>query len=186
VKLRTEWHSSDMRGRDVFLADDVRVPAALTATFEFEQDHTFALELAMREGHPVCERVEVARNPARGPLTGDELRRIPLANWIEFAYTGSAMIRTHLEGTVGTWEPIESEEEVERVADLLTRSRRRNAITDTFLRDVAKVYREHEGAAPTAAVKEAFLVSHSTAARYVRLARERGHLPKPTAGKATR
>jgi hypothetical protein len=186
VKLRTEWHSADLGGPDAFLADDLRVPAALTATFEFERDHTFTLELAIRDGHPVCERLEVTRNPARGPLTGDELRRIPLANWIEYAYTGSAMIRKHLEDSTATWEPIETADEVERAASLLSKSRRRNAITDSLLRDVAKVYKTHEGAAPTKAVQEAFLVSHSTAARYVRLAREQGHLPETTAGRATR
>lgn len=183
MKLRTEWEAGG--DRSVFLSEDVRVPAALTATFGFERDHTVRLELAMEQGRPVCERIEVIRHPDRRPLDGEELRRLPLPRYVKLAYSGAALVRTQAneDGSV-SWEPADDEQS-SRVADLLTRSRRRNAITDSLLRDVAEVYRAAD-ARPTTAVMEAFSVSHSTAARYVRLARERNYLPSTRPGKASR
>ena len=56
--------------------------------------------------------------------------------------------------------------------------RRRDRITDDLLREVAQVYRaaNDAGEAPTMAVAQHFYKSHSSAARWVGLAREAGHL----------
>lgn len=64
--------------------------------------------------------------------------------------------------------------------------RRRRIVTPDLLAQVAEVYRAalRDGRPPTAAVAEQFTVSHSTAARWVREARQQQHLgpaqgPKP-------
>lgn len=56
--------------------------------------------------------------------------------------------------------------------------RHRQRVTDTLLKEISRVYRESwsSGGAPTTAVSEHFHRSHSTAARYVMLARQAGHL----------
>jgi len=58
--------------------------------------------------------------------------------------------------------------------------RTRTRLTDSMLKDVARVYRSawESGEAPTWAVAKHFHKSHSTAARWVGLARERGYLGK--------
>jgi hypothetical protein len=65
-----------------------------------------------------------------------------------------------------------------RAAAALPVARRRNRITDQFLREVAEVYRAawQAGDPPTRAVKDKFGTTHSTAARWVGLARSRNHL----------
>jgi hypothetical protein len=66
-----------------------------------------------------------------------------------------------------------------------TTRRPRRRVTDELLATVARVYRDRvDEGAPTRAVAEEFTVSHSTAARYVAQARERGLLGRTTAGLA--
>ena len=57
-------------------------------------------------------------------------------------------------------------------------TRRRNRVTDSLLVEVAEVYRKawQAGDGPTRAVAEHFHTSHSSAARWVGLARKAGHL----------
>lgn len=64
-----------------------------------------------------------------------------------------------------------------QVGDVPT-TRRRDRITDALLREVAEVYRNAwaEGENPTSAVAAHFFKSHSTAARWVGLARKAGYL----------
>lgn len=63
--------------------------------------------------------------------------------------------------------------------------RRRNAVTDDHLRSVAVVYRRamDGGAAPTLAVAMAFEGSHSSAARWVGMARAKGFLGPTVPGR---
>lgn len=66
------------------------------------------------------------------------------------------------------------------------RKRRRNAVTDQHLRDVVAIYRaaREQGDAPTMAVAEQLDASHSTAARWVGMARHRGFLGPAVPGRA--
>lgn len=63
--------------------------------------------------------------------------------------------------------------------------RRRNRVTTALLSDVATIYRAAlaDGNPPTKAVSDAKNVPHSTAARYVGLARKAGLLPPTSPGK---
>lgn len=63
-------------------------------------------------------------------------------------------------------------------------SRRNSRVTDSLLREVADTYRAalDDGENPTQSVAEHFYKSHSTAARWVGMARQRGFL-EPASGK---
>jgi len=76
--------------------------------------------------------------------------------------------------------------EIARQADeLATAGQRRARITPKHLEAVASVYRSanEEGLPPTQAVAQHFKTSHSTAARWVGMARKRGLLPPTEPGK---
>jgi len=83
----------------------------------------------------------------------------------------------------------EGREQIRRAMEevwVAARPRKRRIITAGLLAEVAEVYRAAmtDGRPPTAAVGAHFTVAHSTAARWVREARQQGHLgaaqgPKP-------
>ena len=64
------------------------------------------------------------------------------------------------------------------------RARSRRKVTDEVLRQVADVYRANVNDRPTQAVRERFGMPRSTAALYVRRARDAGHLGAALNGKA--
>ena len=116
----------------------VDLPEQFTARFTVKNDHTVEMDIAAEDGAPVCNAVRVIRHPGRPSLTGHELRRFPLGNWVAFACSmvgvgNQGGIRT----TAGEWNSEQYRADVERV---VRRSRRRNTVTDDFLRDVAPAY----------------------------------------------
>lgn len=187
VKLSFSWDIAGRDGRTGFeRVGDAVLPRRFTARFEFPEDHDVELEIGVEGGTPVCESIRIVRNPGRPSLTGAEMKRLPLANWIAMAATGVAMTRTEdafPPGVTG-WEPASEGDQEHIFADVEKRQRRR-VIDDSLLRDVARVYRANvDTGAPTDAVREQFHVAGSTAARYVKLARQAGHLGESTPGKA--
>ncbi len=64
------------------------------------------------------------------------------------------------------------------------RARPRRKVTDDLLREVAEVYRTNVDDRPTQAIRERFGMPRSTAALYVRRARDAGHLGAAQPGKA--
>jgi hypothetical protein len=160
----------------------VLLPEQFTARFSVKDDHTIEMDIATEDGVPVCNGVHVLRHPGRPSLTGNELRRFPLGEWVRFACSMVAVgNQCGVPTTSEEWNTEAYRSDLERV---VRRSRRRNTLTDEFLRDVAKVYRANADSAPVDEVKRTFgPVGHSTAARWVRLARDRGFLPKTTRGK---
>jgi hypothetical protein len=111
------------------------------------------------------------------------LRRLPIAEWVTFACSAAAFSN---QGNIKTTDAeFESEGERRAVEQVVRKARLRNRITPEFLRDVARVYRANPDA-PVEAVREAWgPIGHSTAARWVKLARDEGLLPKTTQGKAS-
>ena len=180
VTFEARWDMLAHRYADI--GHGVDLPEQFTARFTVKNDHTVEMDIAAEDGAPVCNAVRVIRHPGRPSLTGHELRRFPLGNWVAFACSmvgvgNQGGIRT----TAGEWNSEQYRADVERV---VRRSRRRNTVTDDFLRDVARVYRANADSAPVEAVRETYgPVGYSTAARYVKLARDRGFLPPTTAGK---
>jgi hypothetical protein len=174
-----------LRTQTVDIGNGVDLPAAFTATFAIENDHTVSMDIAVEDGAPVCNALRVNRAEGRPSLSGHELRRFPLAEWVSFAcsmvgFANQGGIRT----TDAKWA---SEEYRAAVEGVVRQARRRNRrATPEFLRDVARVYRAAESA-PVEAVRETFgPMGHSTAARYVKLARDEGLLPRTTQGKSSK
>lgn len=159
------------------------LPARFTAVFEDDDDHTIELEVAVQEvkldgtshAKPVCEKVTVIRNPARPPLTGTELRALPIPKLLEFACTQVAM--TPVGASAWSVGGPASEEAAEAASADVRRSHRRRRVTDELLGNVAAVYLEAEEHAAER-VAEAFFVSMSQAHRYVKQSRDRGFLPE--------
>ena len=116
-------------------------------------------------------------------MSGHELRRFPLAEWVRYA---CSMVGVGNQGGVQTtsaeWKTETYRADVERV---IPQTWRRNVLTDDFLKEVARVYRANADSAPIEAIREAWPSAHSTAARWVRLARDRGYLPPTTQGRAS-
>jgi hypothetical protein len=180
VTFAAQWDMLAHRWADI--GQGVVLPEQFTARFTVKDDHTVEMDIATEDGVPVCNALRVLRHAGRPSLTGHELRRFPLGEWVRFA---CSMVAVGNQGGVSTtseeWNSEAYRSDLERV---VRRSRRRNTISDDFLREVARVYRANADSAPVDEVKETFgPVGHSTAARWVKLARDRGFLPKTTRGK---
>lgn len=184
MKFSTTWTvPGGKEGIDWERIGKAALPSPFTARFEFEDDHTVELDIAVEAETPICEAIRIVRNPARPSLTGAELRRLPLRSWVTMATTQAA--QTPSGEHKGAWSPA-SEEDTKQLWGQVEQRVSRRTITDAFLREVAKDYRValDNDTPPRDAVAKKFTVSLSTAARYVKLARERGFLGKaPGPGK---
>jgi hypothetical protein len=116
-----------------------------------------------------CTTHEV--DEAVGILRGEKSWR----DWKQFALM--LLFADEKERSGGTPEEVG---EAIRLAHGMPVRRTRTRVTDSTLQQVAEVYRRAWGAGepPTLAVANHFYKSHSTAARWVGLARERGYLGK--------
>ena len=153
------------------------LPAQFTLTYDSEELPLVDLDMAVIDGVPVCDAVRIQRREGGASLTGTELRRVPVAEIIDFASTQVATrnVETFADGSTA-WEPTDDDPEGRRqVQHDVRKAIRRRAITDELLRDVARIYRLNPGS-PTKSVSEALHVSPAQASRYVRQARERQFL----------
>src|SRR4051794_695918 len=70
----------------VSIDDTISLPPRFTARFDFEgHDHNLEFDIAIRDGVPVCEAIRIERAEGLPALSGAELRRLPLAKFIDFA-----------------------------------------------------------------------------------------------------
>jgi hypothetical protein len=184
VQFSATWDLPNTNHVD--MGSGVDLPAAFTARFTVEGDHTVEMDIAIDHGAPVCNGLRVMRASGRPSLTGHELRRLPIAEWVIYACSAAGFAN---QGGVRTTEAdFESEGERRAIEDAVrARAKRKNRrTTPAFLQDVARVYRGSTDTPPVEAVREAFgPIGHSTAARYVKLARDAGYLPPTTQGKAS-
>lgn len=184
IRFEAIWNMLSTEFLD--MGGGVRLPEKFTARFLIEGDHAVELDIAVEHGSPVCDGLRVFRAPGRPSLTGHELRRLPLAQWVTFA---CSMVGVGNQGgaetTTSEWATEGYRQAIEQV---VRKAGRRNKITAEFLQDVARVYRAAvaEARSPVEEVRETFgPMGHSTAARYVKLAREGGYLSPTTRGKAS-
>lgn len=148
------------------------LPGAFTARWDSPDDHTVEMDIAVEGGQPVCNVIRVERNRSRPPLSGSELRRIPVANWVTFACAQAALRVDDMgEGETRITPVMTEAESAVAVADIEHRVKRRRLNHD-LLRDVAATYMDSGGDARV--VAEKFYVSPSQAFRYVKKAREAG------------
>lgn len=174
MTVSVEWQLEE---GTVLIGAGVRLPRRLVATYDDGELPLVKVTVSVMDGVPVCDRVDVARRPDGVSLTGDELRRVPIAEIVELACRQAALtqVEASLDGSTA-WEPPWGDAQRERqVRRDVQRARQRRVFTDALLRDVARIYRANPGR-PTAAVREAFNVSAAQASRYVRAARDRHHL----------
>ncbi|QOK21396.1 hypothetical protein IGS73_09400 [Janibacter indicus] len=146
----------------------------------------------------------VISSPMEVPDMLDWLReRRPLRWWKRWAIVGMALDtaeRSHAAELANAWLMSDSDgeaadrEHTDRRAQVLAPvyaaalkapvDRRRNRVTDEDLRAAASVYlaAKEQGQPPTVAVEETFNLSRSGAGRWIRMARDAGHLPPTTKG----
>jgi hypothetical protein len=170
---------------------DLVLPGRYTVEVDDPEVGTMQVEVVVEGGRPVCEALEVRRHHGGPPVSAESLRRVALGRYLRASAALAAMrVRENQDGSM-TVEPVEANDADEagrlRDADKRAGGRgRRRTITDDHLREVAAVYtaelvRAREGGqrAPTAAVAKRWAVAAPTASRWVRLAREAGHLGPP-------
>jgi hypothetical protein len=161
----------------VRISAETMLPRTFTVTYDADNLPLIEIDMAVVDGVPVCDAVSIKRRANGASLTGTELRRVPIAETIDFATAKIALrrVETLADGSQA-WEPPDDDLEGQRLArqDVGTALRRR-AITDELLREVSRVYRLNPDS-PTKAVGEAFVVGSAQASRYVKQARLRGFL----------
>jgi hypothetical protein len=154
------------------------------------RDKDLSVEVEMEtevddRGRPHCRRLEV-RPLDHAEVTGDTLRRIPIARWLGFLMT-EAMWRVTAPGEMQTGMlQAERAEFYERYAQGARRPRSGSPITADHLCKVAELYRAalERGDPPTQTVADEMYAARSTAARWVAKARERGLLGPSLPGRA--
>lgn len=184
------FHASwDMVETDtVHIGEGVFLPERFRARFTSPDDHVVEMEIVVEDGVPVCNEVQVLRNPARPSLTGLELRRFPLAEWVSYACSRIGFANHG--GVTASRTEFGSEERRADIEGTVRKAQQRRRVTDEHLKEVALVYRANKDGHPIEALRERFggpgrNLGHSTARRWVTLARERGFLPPTTRGKVT-
>jgi hypothetical protein len=182
----------DLGWADYDLTENVRVgdrlvPRAIDVQLPSTSDlPALAMRIEVRGGIPVCAELTFrAKDDGRDIRTTD-LRAVRLEEWIENIVAAvSAQVVDESTGVVTA--AVDLSEDAHRAAVATVRAARRGGrrrVTDDLLRRVAETYREHlPSGRPVEAVRIAFGTSHRTAARYVQLARQAGHLAESTGSK---
>lgn len=188
----------------VRIASQYAVPARFTCSFEHLDDLSSPvchMSVAVRDGRPLCEALSLELGSDGQRIDGEDLRRIPVRTYMRLAIDQVAMwilpapdpdSPLFIEGQQWLSERFDDEHiairltaitDIEAVKALLRPQRVSGAVTDETLLEVADVYRRTHaaGAAPTAAVAQEWNVSRSTASRWIRRAREAGHLGRARA-----
>jgi hypothetical protein len=145
------------------------------------------------DGVPECRDVRLVSVGAGRSVRARDLRTVKLDDLIEAGF-GLAVLqpdglteRVRLRGTDASDLLTGSTSGESQTAVVALRRRRREknrTISDDLLREVAKIYRDNLDRGPTQAVGERFSKSPSTAALYVKLARDAGFLGAAIRGKA--
>lgn len=161
---------------------DRRVPRVLLVEFgapPIDDEPMVFVRLEVIDGRPqVRELAFRATGEAGREIRQGDLDAFPLADVIERAFSSAAFLGFRSQEEWRAARP-----EVRRSVAAARRGVGTRKVNRAFLERIAEVYRAHVNSKPTQAVAEAFLISHSTAAEYVRRARREGLLPPTTSGK---
>lgn len=177
--------------------DQYALPERFTATITPPEPELpiCHLTIAIENGRPVCEELDLQRKPGGHPLSGSLLRLIPMARYLNLAVDHVGRSRRRGEGPLtvtadGETFPLSSEPAGEgHVAFRITGMTRtkqykaasrapRGQVSDEMLRQVAEAYRTAvaRNEPPTKAVMAQWYASRSTASRWVKRARQEGLL----------
>jgi hypothetical protein len=165
--VRIDWEHTTRFG-------DLEFPR-VTANMHLADDPPATVQVVVELAGGAPAVVEIVSLPDEAVLTGELLRRIPVAEIARqtVGITARKSSRRHALRT-----PADARREAEHVARAL-RSGRGTRVTNETLRTAADVYRAAfaEGRPTREAVKDALNIAYSTAGRYISLARMRGFLP---------
>ena len=169
------------------------LPEVFTVFIEFSQlPYTVKLRFRVRDGEPFCE--ELSMMPERRhrnlvppmflaeltSFTSDGLRRLPIGRLQRLAILAGVHTRDGQPHRLEDWADLYADGGWEKAP----RRKPGERLDESVYERVAATYRRALGTRnPTAAVKDEFHVSRSTAGRWVGEARRRGHLGKTTPGR---
>ena len=178
MKLTTNSNLIDVDGiHAVDLGDGVRVPEHVTIHAEPGEDddlpYAVDLEVVVRDGRLVCETLALHALEGGEPVTTEGLRRVPVTGIMRHGLVGH--VYEPVPGEPAKFTTFAPDPEIAR-----------NGPTEEALRAAAVIYRLAYalGEGPTKAVASALELTHSTAARWVATARDRGYLGPTTQGRA--
>lgn len=175
----TAYGVTNVQGPARPLPTGAMFPASADVLLLDIEDVSTVVTLSLRclDGHPALVGVAVGTLPGDLPveLSASYLHDLPVARLTEIAV--HAVAASFADPRAGAWRG-----DPEQAAAAALRARRRHAMTDELLKDVAQIVRSHPDA-PTAAVQDLMHVSYRTAGRWVAEARGRGFLP-PVSRKA--
>ncbi len=141
------------------------------------------LRLEIDAGNVVCSSLEIKRVPGGGPVDTSTVHGIPIKPLVDAAVvweSANARAIVDIEGGVrgADGKYLFNRDDTHDTEKNARALRRQRSVTDELLREVADVYLADTFGAPTLAVEDHFNTSNRTATRWVKLARQRGFLPK--------
>jgi integrase len=185
-----EWRTPPLRvpdryagGKDVLVStwgdlflhghadiNGVLVPERFYAAFVVENKYFVEMMITVEDQVAGAEHIKIGRMPGQ-PHLRNEFTRHPYERWIEHACAVASKFNAK-----------QSEEHYAELAKAVG-GKRREVLTDDFLRGVAKTYHDNMSA-PIRAIMAAYSTKDSTARHWVRLARQRGHHANNDTGEA--
>lgn len=178
-----EWDNSV----EFVVVGDRLIPPRLQAVLPPWDDNIgLSLTIEVRNGAPVCRRLELMTTPSGRDLRASDLG-INLDAVVEMMCAAVALqivgdtdAQPHIVAGGNPQTPF-WDETVRQMRQ--SRIGRPVRLTDERIRQAAEIYRANLDQRPTEAVAAAFGMAHRTAAKYVMEARVRGFLPPTTPGK---
>lgn len=162
----------------VRIADDLMAPGEYGITVDDEAlPYVVELDVVLEDQRPSCKEIRCIRRPGGPPVTSEGIREIPVSGILRHTLQDVAYRVDEISPGQYKLTPVSKGNDIEATYQA---ARRRFPLTDDRLEKAALLYQEAEarGDPPTKNVAEAMHVSRSTAARLVREARKRGHLPE--------
>ena len=192
-----QWEASDL----MRISEQYALPARFEATVTPDSaNHPVShLRVVIEGGRPVCDALTLERQPGGPPVSGDSLRRVPVAEYVsravdqvgywiverqsvpEFTFEGDTMPVVPASIPYGDTHVAIPLGGVGRTAEYkaaVRAPRIKGGVNSEMLREVADVYKRAHGKRqpPTQAVMTEWDVTRATASRWVRRAREHGFL----------
>ena len=172
---RIKWDPSDK----VEIGNRRRVPREMLAHIRGgNNEPDLLLRIEVRDGVPQYSEVTFRSRPDGPEVRDKHLAALRLTDWLEEIVASVSSVAQPGSGWAKPVADVTAKRDVRRV--LASRPR---TVTPELLQRVAETYRAHVNDRPTVAVQRAFQVSHRTAARYVRQARDDGYLPPTQPGR---
>ena len=171
-----EWtrsHAQDMIG-------GVKVPAWVSQRRYGKGNPDIYVKVAVREGGPEVVEFSLISQPGQRDIRRKHLRDIDVEKLAAELY-GFEVNEAHPDD--GSLEFANGQHMARKFVERHRRPRDYRIITDSFLQQVAEVYRANMKGGPTKAVAKHFQVRDSMASKYVSQARQAGYLPKTEQGR---